>query len=178
VDVPGEAVVETSLPSVKVDLESLFDAQYERIARVIKGVIRDPARAEELAVEVFLKWSQRPEAHGENAEAWLYRTAIRVGLDELRKRMRRHRYERLFDFVRRSPSPHEVFVAKEEERRVQTVLACMNLREVELVLLRSYGHSYDELALALDLNPASIGTLLARAQKTFRKEYSRRYGPQ
>jgi RNA polymerase sigma-70 factor (ECF subfamily) len=176
VDVPGEVVAEMSL--IKFDLESLFDTQYDRIARVIKGVIRDPARAEELAVEVFLKWSRRPEAQGEKAEAWLYRAAIRIALDELRKNMRRQRYERLVEFVRRSPSPHEVLVAKEEERRVRTVLARMSLRQAELVLLRSYGHSYDELALALDLNPASIGTLLARAQNAFRKEYVKRYGQQ
>lgn len=167
-----------SLTEVKFDLEGLFETQYDRIARVIKGVIRDPARAEELAVEVFLKWSRTPEAHGEKAKAWLYRAAVRIGLDELRKNVRRARYEGLLGFALRSPSPHEVLVAKEEEQRVRAVLARMNVREAELVLLRSYGHSYDELAVALDLNPASIGTLLARAQKAFRKEYTRRYGQQ
>ena len=32
------------------------------------------------------------------------------------------------------------------------------------------------LAAALELNPASIGTLLTRAQDAFRKEYIKRYG--
>ena len=35
---------------------------------------------------------------------------------------------------------------------------------------------YDELASTLDLNPSSVGTLLARAQQAFRKEYIKRYG--
>jgi RNA polymerase sigma-70 factor, ECF subfamily len=32
------------------------------------------------------------------------------------------------------------------------------------------------LAAALKLNPASVGTLLSRAQQAFRKEYIQRYG--
>ena len=36
--------------------------------------------------------------------------------------------------------------------------------------------SYEELALSLGLNPASVGTLLGRAQQAFRKEYLERYG--
>ena len=38
----------------RFDLETIFHAQYKRMCRVIARVLRDPARAEELAVEVFL----------------------------------------------------------------------------------------------------------------------------
>ena len=175
-DVPNEALVEMNFNGARSDLETIFDAQYERIARVIAGVIKDPARAEELAVEVFLKWSRNPKAQGENAEGWLYRTALRSGLDELRRQTRRSRYERLVDFVRGTRNPHELFVAGEEQQRVRLVLSVLEPREAELVLLRGQGFSYDELAAALDLNPASIGTLLGRAQKAFRREYVQRYG--
>src|ERR1022692_4800935 len=47
-----------------------------------------PNRAEELAVEVFLKWWRHPQAHGEQAEGWLYRTSVREALDELRTEVR------------------------------------------------------------------------------------------
>src|SRR5712671_2350647 len=62
-------------------LETIFHAQYKRMCRVIARVLRDPARAEELAVEVFLKWSRHPGAHGDATEGWLYRTALREALD-------------------------------------------------------------------------------------------------
>jgi RNA polymerase sigma-70 factor, ECF subfamily len=176
VDVPKEAVVETSLNEAGSDLEPIFRAHYERIARVIAGVIRDPARAEELAVEVFLKWSRNPKGQGENAGGWLYRTAIRSGLDELRRQTRRSRYESVLGAIRRAPSPHEVLTVREEQRRVRLVLSVIDRRQAELVLMRSQGFSYDELASALDVNPASIGTLLSRAQQAFRKEYIKRYG--
>jgi RNA polymerase sigma-70 factor (ECF subfamily) len=35
-----------------------------------------------------------------------------------------------------------------------------------------------ELAAALELNPASVGTLISRAQQAFRKEFIQRYGEQ
>jgi hypothetical protein len=34
-------------------------------------VIHDQARAEELAVQVFLKWWRNPQAHEEQAQGWL-----------------------------------------------------------------------------------------------------------
>ena len=58
-------------------LDAIFRAHYERIARVIGRVIFDQARAEELAVEVFLKWWRNPTAHGQHTEGWLYRTSVR-----------------------------------------------------------------------------------------------------
>jgi hypothetical protein len=36
---------------------------------------------------VFLKWSRHPNAHGDGAEGWLYRTAVRGALDELRRQL-------------------------------------------------------------------------------------------
>jgi RNA polymerase sigma-70 factor, ECF subfamily len=158
------------------DFEATFRAQYERVARVIARVVKDPARAEELAVEVFLKFWRSPSAHGEKAEGWLYRTAVRQGLDELRHRTRRSRYEQMLGLGRRVPTPEDVRTAAEEQERVRLVLAAIETRQAELLVLRSHGLSYEELAAALELNPASIGTLLSRAQDAFRKEYIKRYG--
>ena len=160
------------------DIETIFHAHYERIARVIARVLRDPSRAEELAVEVFLKWSRNPGAQGENAQAWLYRVAVRTGLDELRRETRRTRRERVIGFFRHSPTPEDIRASKEDQERVRAVLAAIPSRQAELLVLRSHGLSYDELAGALGLNPASIGTFLSRAEQTFRKEYIKRYGQQ
>ncbi len=174
-DAVSEAAVEPKPNEALFDIETIFRAQYQRVARLIAGVIRDPARAEELAVEVFLKWSRTPNAQGENAEAWLYRVAVRVGRNELRRRTRRSRYESLFDFVRGTPTPEELLSAREEQQRVDVVLSVIEPRHAELLLLRSHGLTYDELAAALRLNPGSVGTFLSRAQQAFRKEYTKRY---
>jgi RNA polymerase sigma-70 factor, ECF subfamily len=172
----GEIASAVRAEEAPFDFEATFRSQYARIARVIARVVQDPARAEELAVEVFLKLWRNPKAHGENAEGWLYRTAVRKGLDELRRRTRRSRYERLFGGGRPVPTPEELHSTTEEQQRVSSALAAIEPRQSELLLLRSHGLSYEELAAALELNPVSVGTLLSRAQQAFRKEYVRRYG--
>lgn len=172
----SEAVDDTTATETSVDFEATFRAQYDRVARVIARVVRDTARAEELAVEVFLKLWRNPQAQGENTDGWLYRTAVRKGLDELRRRTRRTRYERLYGFFGKVPTPEDIRAATEEREKVRLVLAVIGRRQAELLLLRSHGLSYGELASALDLNAVSIGTFIKRAQEAFRKEYIKRYG--
>jgi RNA polymerase sigma-70 factor (ECF subfamily) len=146
------------------------------VARVIARVVQDTARAEELAVDVFLKFWLTSSAHGPGAAAWLHRVAVRTGLDELRRRSRRNRWEQLFGAGATPRTPEELHSAEEDRLRVRSTLGALAARQAEMLILRSEGLSYQEIAEALGLNPASIGTLLSRAQETFRKEYIRRYG--
>jgi RNA polymerase sigma-70 factor (ECF subfamily) len=48
-------------------------------------------------------------------------------------------------------------------------------RDAKLLLLRYSGLSYKELAVALNLSPGSIGSLLTRAERAFAKEYGLAY---
>jgi len=156
--------------------EAAFHLHYERIARVIGRLVGDRACAEELAVDVFWTFWKNPNAHGEKAGGWLYRTAINRGLYELRRRARHARYERLFRLGSPPATPEQLHAALEEQEQVRRVLANIKPREAEVLLLRGNGFSYEELASTLKLNPTSVGTLIRRAQQTFRKEYTRLYG--
>src|SRR5260370_14233552 len=112
------------------------------MARVIARIISDPSRAEELAVEVFVKWSKHPSAQGAHAEGWLYRTAARLGLDELRRRTRRAKYERLFGLVtRRPPTPEDIWAVTEEQANVRAALTALTSRQAQLLVVRSEGLS-------------------------------------
>jgi RNA polymerase sigma-70 factor, ECF subfamily len=159
-----------------LDFEATFHLHYGRIARLIARLVRDTARAEELAVEVFWKFWRTPRAHGSKAGGWLYRTAVRTALNDLRAEARRTRYESLADPPPRTPTPEQVHAAAEEREQVRRVLAALDARQAELLLLRGSDLSYEEVAAALELNPASVGTLIARAQQAFRKEYLKQYG--
>ena len=180
VDATNDCLVQVTIGGSRVDLETIFRAQYGRIARVIAGITRDPARAEELAVEVFLKWERVSTARNEGAEGWLYRTAVRVGLNELRRKTLHRRYENFIASLgARTPQPsmpEEAYSAHEDEQRVRVVLSKLNQRQAELLLLRSNDLSYEEMAEALAINPRSIGTLLSRASAAFRKEFIKQYG--
>ena len=160
-------------------LDTAFHAHYARIARVIGSVIHDQARAQELAVDVILKWWRRPGVPGAQTETWLYRTAVHEALDEWRRRARQHRFESLFSMFREAPpTPQHLYSESVRTLRVRVVLSALNRRQSELLLLRSEGLSYQELAVTLNLNPGYVGSLLVRAQADFRKEYTKRYGNQ
>ena len=167
---------EAGLADAPFDFDDLFRAQYGRVTSVISRVVQNPARAEELAVDAFLKLWRTPGAHGPGATAWGLRTALRLGLDELRRATRRARYAPLLRLVRHVPTPEDSAVSGEERRRVLRVLAAIRREYAALLLLRSHGCSYDELAATLELRTTSVGTLLRRARQAFRKEYIRRHG--
>lgn len=170
------ATAKTTRPT---DLDTLFTAHYGRIARVIGRVVHDQARAEEIAVEVFVKWQRSPRAQGEHAEGWLYRTAVREAIDEWRKQARRHRFERLFSSLRGSPpTPQQLYETDIEQANVRTVLAAIDQRQAQVLLLWAEDLPYREIAAAAQVNLTSVGSLLNRAQTAFRKEYEIRYGSQ
>lgn len=176
---PGEVVETVPTDLRSFDFEAVFHADYPRIARAVARVIGDRARAEDLAVEAFWRLWRTPHAQSPDAGGWLYRTAIRLAIDELRRRARRARYEPFLSLLTRTPrTPDDLFSAAEAQGRVRAVLAALAPRQAELLLLRSDGIPYDELAATLSIHPASVGTLLSRARAAFRKEYVKRYGEQ
>ena len=154
------------------DLESIFDACYARLARVLYRVTGDTGRAEEIASEAFWRLHRKSPRERVNLEGWLYRTGLRLALDQIRKDRRRARYEALAPGFRSSPNPEQMA----ERNQVRQTLAALKVDQVALILLRAEGFTYAEVADRLHLNPASVGTLLSRAEAAFRKEYVNRYG--
>jgi RNA polymerase sigma-70 factor, ECF subfamily len=176
VNARGPALEQMEIREASFNFEAFFHAHYQRIARAIGRVVGDHARAEELAVEAFWKLWRNPRAQGEKAGGWVYRTAVRLALNELRRHARSARYELLSGPGSQSPTPEETHAAAEEREQVRSVLAALDPRQAELLLLRSNGLRYGELAAAIDVNPASVGTLIGRAQQAFRKEYLKQFG--
>ncbi len=172
----SRALVRMPTQEATFDFEEFFRAHYARIARIVAKVVGDHARAEELAGEAFWKLSRNPQACGEKAGGWVYRTAVRLALNELRGRKRRNHYEQMAGPGPAAPTPEEMLAAHQERMQVRLVLASLSERDAELLLLRSSGLSYLEVAAALDLHPASVGTMISRAQQAFRKEYVKQYG--
>ena len=160
-------------------LENLFRAHFERIARVIGRVIEDQARAEELAVDVFLKWKRNPQAWGPGAEGWLYRTATREAIDEWRRQARRRRFERLASWFGASTrSPEQQYQVSVEAAQVRATLASLKQRDAQALLLWAENCSYREIAEAIGCPFNTVGSVVSRAHDAFRKEYVKRYGNQ
>jgi RNA polymerase sigma-70 factor (ECF subfamily) len=163
-------------------LEDIFRLQYPRLVSLLARITGDRGRAEELASEVFCRLSSRPALFRPegNVDGWLYRTAINLGLDALRMEARRRRNEQAAgaEVARNSSAgdPLADMLRSEQRTRVQAVLAALKPVSAKLLLLRHAGFSYSELAGALAINPASVGTLLARAAAEFEKKYRSLHG--
>ncbi len=156
--------------------DELFTAYYARLARLLYRVTGYAGRAEAVAAEAFWRLHRKPPPTKTNLEGWLYRTGLRLALDHRKMERRRARYEALASIFGIGRMPDRTFETGAEQERVRQALAALKSEQVTLILLRNEGLSYGELAAALNLNPASVGTLLARAEQAFRKEYVKRYG--
>ena len=69
--------------------------------------------------------------------------------------------------------PQAELARAEDRTLVRAVIAKLPERQGQLLLLRYAGLSYAEIAGALELAPASVGTLLARAERAFEAAYTR-----
>lgn len=154
--------------------EALFLEHYPRVVAIIRRVAGDGGVAEEKAGEVFLKLHERPQLQSEdsNLRAWIYRVAVRAGLDALRADVRRSQYEQeAAGPAAVQSAPLDDLLARERAAKVREALAQLDPQRAQLLLLRHAGFSYREVAETLDLNPASVGTLLVRAEAELARRY-------
>lgn len=164
------------------EFEALFVKHYPRIVAILRRIVGDHGRAEDLASEAFLKLYRRPlsEESDANVGGWLYRTATNLGIDALRATARRNSFEqaaaRDSDRNKIAENGFEQIVRSERAQRVRTVLAEIKPVQAQLLVLRASGHSYKELAAALDLEPGSVGTLMVRAEVAFEQHYLELFG--
>lgn len=162
---------------VSSTFEALFLEHWAHVYRLLCRLVGDPAEAEDLALETFVRLYQRdPTQQREfNPGGWLHRVATNLGLHSIRSWKRRERYEMTAGKYALEESsedrPAEILAEEEERRLVRLVLAQMNEPQSELLVMRYSGFSYKEIASALKLAPASIGPLLLRAEREFEKGY-------
>jgi RNA polymerase sigma-70 factor (ECF subfamily) len=167
--------------SAQPTFEEFFRAHFRPVYGLLYRVTGSAEDAEDLAQEVFLRLYQRepPLWPDPGAEGWLWRAASHAALNALRgDRRRRAREERAYRqdgpfqlLAARDADPAESLERHAQQESVRAALRCLKPRESALLLLRHAGLSYAALAQALELNPSSVGTLLARAERRFKEIY-------
>ncbi len=182
---PAEEVAWRAPDAVKNrdgSLEAVFREHYPRLVGMLARLTGDRPHAEDIAADVFCKLARRPAIlrAATDVTAWVYRVATNAGVDALRVSGRRRRREQAAGVERirleAPPGALEEILREERRTRVREVLAELKPREAQLLLLRSGGMAYRELAQTLGVASGSVGTLLARAEAEFERRYRARYG--
>ena len=151
----------------------LFEAHHSRLLRVLVRLSGEPELAADLIQEAFVRLHRRGSMPDAPA-AWL----ITVALNRLRsERATQKRRLRLLAPMTGNaveggpPSIEEASASLATSRRVRAALEQLPERDQRLLLLRAEGYPYQDIAVALEMNQASVGTLLARARRAFLAVY-------
>jgi len=162
--------------------EALFRDHYPRVVGLLTRLTGDPGQAEEIASDVFSKLARRPVllAGREDVTAWVYRVASNAGLDAVRANARRRKKEEAASRERLRAGAEagalDSLLREERAACVRALLAAMKPRDAQVLLLRSSDMAYREIAQALGVQPSSVGTILARAEREFERRYRERHG--
>ena len=175
----GACALPERVPSFHDRFVELFDAHFPRLCRYLDRLSGEPDLAADVVQEAFVKLYRRgslPDA----PEAWLISVAMNLFRNVKTTRSRRRRLltpaRSEWSLSDPPPPPDEAVTAESSRRRVRLALDQLPDRERRMLLLQAEGYSYRDIAEALDLNEASVGALLARARRAFRKTYEESFG--
>jgi len=163
---------------VEADFDEIFRRYYATVYGVLIRITGSPEESEDLAQEVFLRLHERSGSLGEdrNVGGWLYRVASNAGFNALRSRRRLHRRLLRWANLERPLSASSPSAASEAEDRqdaelVRRALSHLRERDRTVLILRSSGVAYAEIALAIGVKPSSVGTILVRAEAALRAQF-------
>lgn len=137
------------------DFRATFDRLFPRAERLARRITGDPSEAEDVAAEAlsraYARWSRLSEQ--QYVDGWVLRVTTNLAIDSLRRRSRRAPVER-------------AHVDDPVVLRLALVAALKRLprRQREVIALRYLTDlSEEDVALALGLAPATVGTHVHRA---------------
>ena len=149
------------------DIDRLFREYHQPLVRYLTRRLGDRDWAEEVAQETFLRAARQKEIT--NERSWLFAVATNLVRDEARKDARRKRHLELLaheERERQDTVPQVVAMeSAETAAQARRALEALTERDREALLMREEGLDYNEIAAALELSVASVGTTLARARK-------------
>lgn len=144
------------------------------LTRFADQALRQPAEAEDVAQEVFLRaWARAADydpARGA-VSTWLYRIALRLCQD----RNRRHALRRFLGLEAAPEPPDEApgteaaLAARQALARTTAAIRALPARQRQAILLRAVGEqSTAEIAALLGITPGAAEQLLVRARAALR----------
>jgi RNA polymerase sigma factor (sigma-70 family) len=174
-------IVVAAVVSADSPFEELFAREYPGVVAAAYRVLGDRADGEDVAQEVFARFAGGGSSSASPNPGTLRVAAARRALNLLRSRRRRierelaeYRLHRsLLEERERSADPFSIILETERRALVRSAMLRISRRDAEILALRYGGATYREIADALLLDPAQVGTRLVRAERAFKREIER-----
>jgi RNA polymerase sigma-70 factor (ECF subfamily) len=149
----------------RADAAISFEPHRPRLTRVAYRMLGSVADAEDVVQDAFLRWHTTDRSEVDNAEAFLVRVVTRLCLDVL-KSSRRKRETYIGPWLPDPVVDSEADMA--EDVTLPLLLALERLSPLEraaFLLHDVFGMEFDEVATAIDREPAACRQLAARARQ-------------
>ncbi|HLX35171.1 MAG TPA: RNA polymerase sigma factor [Candidatus Limnocylindrales bacterium] len=147
-----------------------YEAHRGPLVRHLTAITRDPADAEDLAQDAFLRLAAEVAAGRapDDTGAWLHRVGWNLAMSRGRRRSVADR--RIAELARPSePSqPDRIVIGREAGTTLASALETLRPVESEAILLAANGRRGDEVAAALGRSAGATRTLLCRARAKLR----------
>ena len=158
-----------------LSFDEVFTLHHRVVFATARGVVRDPALAEEITQEVFLKlyrhFDSKPDS--ELLRPWLLRVTLNEARNTLRGQNRSRARDTSYQINLDRPVPQADYERRQEVETARRALDKIKEPMRSCLLLRHQGLSYREIAQTLSLKESYVGSLVARARKEFVRYYAR-----
>ena len=163
-----------------LDFDEAFTLHHRAVYGAAYSLLRDTGLAEDVTQEVFLRLHGNRETapRGELLRPWLLRVALNLSYNALRGRTRAVVREEEFakqsvGFAGASQSVDADFERRAEIEGARRALEKIDEPMRSCLLLKQQGLSYREIAAAVSVKEAYVGSLVARGRKEFARVYGK-----
>ncbi|MGH9793967.1 MAG: RNA polymerase sigma factor [Candidatus Acidiferrales bacterium] len=150
-------------------------------------MVKDPAMAEDLAQEVFLRVYRARKGYTPSAKftTWMFRIATNLALNAVRDQRHRRRelsieqpgeaplgdHEQPLEVPDRRPGIVEQMLDRDRAAVIRRAILALPVKQRAAVLMHKYHEmDYDQIADALDCSESALKSLLFRAYEALRIE--------
>jgi len=153
----------------------LMERYQQQVFRMAMGFLHIKEDAEDLTQEIFIRLYE--SLHTFHADAafstWLYRIALNMSLNQLRKNKKRQllqSIESIFNRDSREKTPLEMLESKERDREIQAAIDALPERQRMAFILSRYEElPQKQIAAIMNRSEGAVEQLLQRANENLRK---------
>ncbi|MHC4379227.1 MAG: RNA polymerase sigma factor [Planctomycetota bacterium] len=151
------------------DFETVLQQHRGIIFKVARLYTRNEADFEDLVQDISIQiWQSLGNYKPAYAlSTWLYRIALNVSIDRLRREERRQRHQEVFEALPHTRQPGQPSGRSEQLHRWVQALPPLE-RALMLLYLEDYPH--EEIGEMLGISKSNVGTKISRLKQRLKKE--------